>query len=352
MADPEAGSGRATSARRRLLFIGDLTLGLTGEMRRRALGQLGYEITEIDTAAGVPSRMTAGAGRVAHRLGYPFDFGNWNQRLVAAAKVNDVVWLDKPLAVRPRAIRTAKQRNPHLTVVYYSPDNMLRSINRSRYFVSSLPHVDLFLTTKSFIVEDLARMGCRRVQFVNNAFDPKFHTPPTTNEPDALIDVSFVGTFEDDRAEMIAGLARSGNSVHVFGNGWERFAASSRGLPIVFAGPVYGRELAATLHRSRINLAFLRKANHDLQTTRTVEIPAAGGFMLAERTDEQTALFTEGVEAEYFEGLEELCGKVGFYLAHESERTAIAQAGERRCYTSDYTYERTLGGALTKAGIL
>lgn len=347
-AEPTSATGKPRPPR--LLFVGDLTIGRTGEMRRRALADLGYQITDVDTSLAKPGRVASRVGRVTHRLGYPLDFGGWNRRLVEIAYDTDLLWLDKPLAVRPAAIRSAKLRNPNLGVVYYSPDNMLRPINRSRFFLGSLPEIDLFLTTKSAIVDDLTRMGCPRVHFVNNAFDPKYHAHQS-NATAPTMDVSFVGTFEDDRAQLIAGLARSGISVHVFGNGWTRFARSHSRLPVVFHCPVFGYELAATLHGSRINLAFLRKANNDLQTTRTFEIPAAGGFMLAERTEEQAALFTEGIEAQYFNGLEELTAKIEYYLAHESQRATIAEAGRRRCLNGGYSYAETISAAFAATGL-
>jgi spore maturation protein CgeB len=96
----------------------------------------------------------------------------------------------------------------------------------------------------------------------------------------------------------------------------------------------YTKAICAT----RINLGFLRRLNRDQQTDRSVEIPACGGFMLAERSDEHRRLFVEGIEAEFFSSPEELVEKTRFYLADETRRAAVAQAGRRRCLESDYTH--------------
>jgi len=113
--------------------------------------------------------------------------------------------------------------------------------------------------------------------------------------------------------------------------------------------PLYGDDFARACNSFKINLCFLRKINRDLQTTRSVEIPACGGFMLAERTTEHLELFKEGEEAEFFDSQEELLDKCQYYLRHESQRLRIASNGLRRCIESGYSNEKRLEQILTIA---
>ena len=124
-------------------------------------------------------------------------------------------------------------------------------------------------------------------------------------------------------------LARNGVAVQIIGNDWQGWRDAHPLVSIKSEG-IYGEDYPKAICATKINLCFLRKLNRDLQTTRSVEIPACGGFMLAERTDQHLALFEEAIEAEFFSSKEELLSKVQYYLDHDLEAKRIAAAGRQR----------------------
>ncbi len=63
---------------------------------------------------------------------------------------------------------------------------------------------------------------------------------------------------------------------------------------------------------------------------RTLEIPACGGFMLHERSDEVLELFEEGKDVACFSTPQELKEKINYYLNHEEERMQMAKTAYRK----------------------
>jgi spore maturation protein CgeB len=220
---------------------------------------------------------------------------------------------------------------------------MFNPRNQSRQWRACLPLYDLHVTTKNHNVPELRAAGARAVYHVDKAFDPLVHRPmPVTPGVRERLggDVGFVGWPEASREASMLHLARHGVPVRIWGP-WGRLRPRHPGLRVE-GRPLWSDDYASALSAFRINLCFLRKVNRDRHTTRSVEIPACGGFMLAERTEEHLALFEEDREAVYFSSDDELLEKTLWYLAHEDERVRIAAAGRRRCWTGGYTYERRL----------
>ena len=269
-----------------------------------------------------------------HRIRpYP-DFHGTNHRAVwAAGRENfDLVWVDKTLELAPRTLDRLRALLPGARFVAYSGDDMHNPIHQSRRYLDSIDRYDLHVTTKSYNVAELEEIGAKDVMFVDNAFDPATHRPIELSARDRsrfAADVGFIGAYEEDRADSMYQLAAAGIPVTVRGPDWRRFKKSHPLLKVfdTFLGDdEYPRAVCAT----KINLGFLRKINRDLQTTRSVEIPACRAFMLAERTSEHARLFEEGKEAEFFASFDELLAKCRYYLARERERREIAEAGYRR----------------------
>ncbi len=288
--------------------------------------------------------------RVALKLNRPFTLDRPGPRIREELRrcAYDVMWVDKGIAVAASTLERARRAQPGMRLVSFSADDMTHRHHNSVRYLASLPHYDLHVTTKSRNVGRLAELGARDVLFVDNGYDTRAHRPWSPDGAGSrrfAADVGFVGTYERSRADAMLRLAEHGVPVRVWGHHWRRYRRSHSNL-VVECAALSGDDYAKAISATRVNLAFLRKAYADLQTTRSVEIPACGGFMLAERTEEHRRLFEEGREAEFFDSFDELLRKCRHYLEHEEQRARIALAGRQRCLDGGYSNAERLAGAL------
>ena len=223
---------------------------------------------------------------------------NDNIRFLVDKNLYDLVWVDKGITIYPETLHYIKQKQPNAKLVSYSPDNMALRHNQTQQYLESVPLYDYIITNKSYILDDMRQLGAKNIYFVNNSYETTFHHPRALTEED----------YKNYNSNLI-----------------------------VEGAGLRGEDYCKSLQATRINLCFLRKINFDQQTTRSVEIPACGGFMMAERTAEHLAMFEEGKEAAFFSNNEELLDKCSYYLAHEQERAVIAELGLKRCIASDYS---------------
>jgi hypothetical protein len=332
----------------KILSVGTMSgLSNTCLHRHWALEKVADEIDMINTT----ERLCSFWFRVAYHLflwGLPVrlpDNSNANRKIKKYVAENkyDVVWIDKGITIKPETLRYIKQVSPASKIVSYSPDNMALRHNQSLNFLKSIPLYDIHFTTKSYILDDMRRLGALRINFTNQLYESTFHYPRNLTEEEIARlggDVGFIGAWEKERCESILHLAKNGIKVKVFGNGkWNEY---KNVLNLEIFPALYSEDYSKALQAFKISLCFLRKMNFDQQTSRTMEIPACGGFMLAERTDEHLQLFEEGKEAVFFSSNEELLEKCRYYLAHNEERKRIAEAGTLRCKTSEYSNEETI----------
>lgn len=270
-----------------------------------------------------------------------------NKRILNAVKNKeyDIIWIDKGITIYPETLKEIKRIQPQSVLVSYSPDNMALRHNQSQNYLKSIPLYDIHFTTKSYIIDELTRLGAKKVIFTNQSYDEDFHYPREITDDDLKRiggEVGFVGTWEEARMNSLLYLSRKGIPVRVFGTKeWQQCKNDNPNLIIENHG-LYNDDYAKSFRCFKISLCFLRKMNLDQQTSRTMEIPACGGFMLAERTNEHLNLFTENKEAVYFSSDEELYQKCLYYLTHDDERQNIAEAGHNRAVMSGYSNVETL----------
>lgn len=334
----------------KILSVGSMSgISNTCLLRNWALEEISENIDTVNTAEE-PINFWY---RVAHRLflyGLPIRLpnrSNANNKILSLIRKNkyDIIWIDKGITINPKTLKEIKKIQPSIKIVSYSPDNMVLRHNQSKNYLDSISLYDVHFTTKSYILEEMKRLGAKNVYFVNNSYESKFNYPHNVTDEDVLrlgADVGFVGTWEKERMESILYLTRNGIKVRVFGDKkWSMCKNDNPNLIIEDHG-LFNEDYAKSFRCFKISLCFLRKINYDQQTSRTMEIPACGGFMLAERTKEHQQLFEEGKEAEFFDSNEELLKKCRYYLEHEEERQRIVNGGICRCKESGYSNVDTL----------
>ncbi len=321
----------------RIVVVGE-TFGASRTVQRvKAMRELGHVVTTVATTSpgwSYESKPSL-AQRVRERLRLPGDPANANRTLVEVVRDGaDVIWVESAKMIRASALRRAKRINPRVLVLWHSEDDMMNRRHRSIWTDGAIPCFDLWVTTKSFNTEahEMPSRGVRNILFVNNSCDPALHRPMTLSADERRrfgAPVSFIGTYEGPRARSLLHLARQGYTVRVWGNGWHDWVGRDPNL-IVENRPVYNDDFARVVSASAINIGFLRKGNRDLQTCRSIEIPACAGFMVHERNDEITGLFRDEKEAVYWSSDGELADVCGRWLNRDSERENIGHSGRER----------------------
>jgi spore maturation protein CgeB len=236
------------------------------------------------------------------------------------------------------ALQTVRQRTGAVLFHFYGED-FFNPLNTNRTLRKSAPYYDHLFTTKSFNIKEMADVGIHHVSYLPHGYRPNCHYPvePSPAEWDEYgSDLTFVGTWEAERAAILTQLTEF--DLRIWGADWERAGMRREIQHSIQKRAVYCEEMSKVFNASRINLAFLRKANRDRHTSRTFEIPACGGFQLSERTGEILEFFEEGKEIECFDSVEELKDKANYYLHHEASRNLVASAGLARVRNSPYSY--------------
>ncbi|MDP1955359.1 MAG: glycosyltransferase [Polaromonas sp.] len=343
---------------KKILFIGDLNTYGRGYQRYRTLQDMGHDVVAFShtdvSAPGIienPSLLF----RVFWKLRIPLDTTQINRKIRQAVLDSsfDIVWIEKGNMIWPSTLRYVKSKTRNTHLVSCSEDDMYAKHGHSLWYRFGLRIYDVVWTTKTYNLLELKLFGAKDTKLFLDSYDENTHKPMTLSEAELKrfsCDVGAIGAFEQERANSLLYLARNGIKVNVWGNGWGQMINAHPNLDIKNEF-LFGEDYARAICAAKINLNFLRKINRDEITSRSIEIPACGGFMLSERTSRHLSFFEEGKEAEFFGSNSELLEKVTSYLQKSEEREIIARAGRARCISSRYSMRAQLETILNEADV-
>jgi spore maturation protein CgeB len=310
----------------RIVYAGSLKFGGTCLHRMRAIQHLGHRTYGIDSTE--PQLPYLGlVGRVMSKaVVSPRHWSQVSQTIIDVCRsvTPDVLWVDKGLGIDHAVLSAIREARNRPYMVHYCPDDYQHPAFQRYGLLDSLVHYDVVITTKSFNVEPLRRHTSAEIVYCNSPFDEWAHGRQVFSYSPST-PVGFVGSYERRRAQSIIKLANHGIPVVVYGTGpWRRVSHPRITLN---CREVNDDEYVDTLKRFEIALCFLREESRDLHTTRSLEIPATGSFMLAEASAEHREMFRDGIEAVLFDSDDDLVRKAKYYLSRPDIRRDVARAG-------------------------
>ena len=321
----------------------------------RAFRRAGHSVINVPDTDFIPVGWQSLPLKALRRVTLAAMVADYQKALIEAARqlAPQLFFIFKGTYVRAATIDAIRQLGAVAINVY--PD--VSFTVHGPHIAGALPRYDWIFTTKSYGVLDLEQgLGIRQASFLPHGYDPETHFPAVLDDFDRAglaSQAAFIGTWSPKKEALLGCLRKALPELHlkVWGNQWDG-AAATLGEALTLQA-ITGREYVKAICATDINIAILSEArgvasSGDLSTTRTFEIPAAGGFMLHERTAEVRGLFEEGKECAMFADADELVEKVRYYSAHANERQRIAEAGHQRCLTAGYSVDDRAAAVIAK----
>lgn len=332
----------------RILIAGDWHSDLHEEVVLRSLQRLGHEVSGFKWYSYFAPK--AGPGHALQNLllraQNKFAAGPAIDRIsrdFIAAAVSfrpDVVFVYRGTHIHAAALRALRTALPACRLVGYNNDDPFSPAQPTylwRHFLEAVPEYDLMLAYRHANMEAFRAAGARRVELMRSWYVADRNFPTVLSEADRAAfatDVVFVGHFEpDQRLAYLEEVVRQGFSLRIFGptKYWaEPLAGSSVLRHLAPTRMVWGEDYNRALCGAKVALCFFSKLNRDTYTRRCFEIPATRTLMLSEHSDDLASLYVEGAEADYFRSRDEMMKKIQMYVADDTSRQRVAEAGYRK----------------------
>lgn len=323
-----------------ILYLGDSSPSATSMHRAGALRRLGQDVTVRDPW---PIVMAHCRHRLVDWLHYHSGYAALQRTMVewlrgSAADIAraDIVWVDGGEFFGPAAM-TALRGMTGARFVLFNHDDPTgsRDGGRFRSLRAALPWYDVLVAVREPSEREYRQLCRGKVVRVWRGYDEVCHAPGLAADPippEFRSEVAFIGTWMrgEGREEVVLELARRGIDVAIWGGRWPR-APGWRRLRPLWRGPaIGGADYVSAIRGAKLCLGLLSKGNRDLHTTRSMEIPYAGGVLLAQRTPEHEALYRDGSEAVLWSTVDEAATRVRALLADSAGLERIRQAGMAR----------------------
>lgn len=326
--------------RPRVMLVGQFMPGSLERSYQAAFESIECEVLPFDLAAAVAGYCRL--GELGRRFNKFVPVEAWikkaNRDLVSSVtrfRPHYVVTVGQyPLRAGALAQIRASVRT---ALIHIWPDTLL---NLGNDLAACLPLFDLVASYSESSLEQLQKLGARRVTWIPLAGDPVMHAPVGCTESEQAryrADVTFIGGWRPEREAVLSTLHSF--DLKIWGPDWGRRCKGNKFIQEAWQGqPLYEGEFAKAVGASKINLNIIDPLNYPAANMRFFELPTAGGLQVASTCPEMENYFLNGQHVFYYRDVDDLRSKIETLIENASLRAEVAEAG-RLCVMTEHTYD-------------
>jgi len=247
----------------------------------------------------------------------------------AAKELPDIIWFNKCSQLPPRA--TKELTDKYLTVHWHMDSPRQASEEVRQHMVNC----DYAVCSSKAAAKDLKQALGIPMYVVRDGVDFSIHKPYMGTKNHRFdCGVSFIGSPDAHRLDMIKTILEVTNRLHIYGFGWEGTPYAS-----YFKGPAENEGFSKVVAHSLINIGTQRDTDRSI---RTFWILGCKGFLLNESFMEIEEDFKDEKHLVIWKNLDELKKLLFSWLSNTmvSHRNIIAEAGYNHVI-KNFTWEKT-----------
>ena len=231
--------------------------------------------------------------------------------IINSNKKYDLIIIFKGLYINQNFISLIKKISNNSKIIDIFTDdpfktNYFKDISNEN-ILKTIPNLDhIFIYSKVILKKLKKKYPKNKISYLPFGYDSVVHKNQKKNvNNNVKYDLSFIGTADDERYEIIKRLGEF--KIILAGNGWKNYKLKKN---ITYVKEVNFKNFSKLLKSSGVSLNILRKQNEKSHNMKTFEIPSMGGLMITNRTTEQNHFFPENKASLMYGNIRELKLKI------------------------------------------
>ena len=212
-----------------------------------------------------------------------------------------------------------REVSPNSKIVgFYADDDRDFEIS-SRFYA---PFIDYNIVVQPNFTHKYIEEGNKAYSFY--VIDTKNYAP---SKLEKKYDVSFIGTPNHSRLEVMKLLMKNGVKLNIWGNGWLEYLE----FRDICHDEVYGKEFNKIICQTKVNLGFTKNQEGLPHfKARVLENAALKAFTLVDYFKGYLDFFEENKEIVMFKDNDELIKKINYYIKHDKKREDVAEKAYKK----------------------